>query len=292
MLGWPVRRPRAVRLAAERCVRTSVVRDPRNGPAYDLPPPPAEGMRTWILASVPRSGSTLLCRMLWETGGAGAPKEYLNPAQIRDWEVRLGESLWVRARHRALVGPLTVLAGRGRWDDCRLAAYLSRLRSRRSTSEGWFGLKLHYHHFRRFFLEPGRSVERFLGPTRWVAIRRRDRLAQAVSWARALQSGRWASHQRPRWPAVYCRPQIEWLQRRIVEQESGWERYFERERIEPLRLEYEDLAADPEAAVRRVLRFLGLERAETMAVARPPIRRQADERSARWIARYRARATA
>lgn len=241
-----------------------------------------------MLASVPRSGSTLLCRMLWETGGAGAPKEYLNPVQIRDWEARLGATLWARTRHRLLVGPLAMLGGRGRWDERRLAAYLERIRLRRTGAEGWFGLKLHYHQLRRFFLEPGRRVEDFLGETRWVAIRRRDQVAQAVSWARALQTGRWASHQRSAWPGVYCRPLIESLRRRIVEHESGWDRYFEREGIEPLRIDYEDLAAHPDATVRRVLHYLGREDAELAPVARPPLARQADRRSARWAARYRA----
>ena len=57
--------------------------DPRNGPAFDLPTPHSP-RRTYVIASTPRTGSTLLARALWDTGLVGAPKEYLNPMQIRD----------------------------------------------------------------------------------------------------------------------------------------------------------------------------------------------------------------
>ena len=118
--------------------------DPRNGPEWDLPPPQGP-QRSYVVASSPRTGSTLLCRALWDSGLAGAPKEYLNPMQLRDWELRFGAR-----RYRWVRGPLLGLVGRVRWPEPRLAGHLERVRQRRSSG-GWFGLKLHGHHRRRFF---------------------------------------------------------------------------------------------------------------------------------------------
>lgn len=255
--------------------------DPRNGPAFDLPP--AAATRTWVLASTPRTGSTLLCRMLWDTGRVGAPKEYLNPMQVRDWEVRLGTAA-ARWRHRALRGPLLALAGCSGWSDARLRAHLDRVRARRTGPTGWFGLKVHHHHFRDAFLAPGRAVEPFLGPVTWVRITREDRLAQAISWARALQTGRWAGHQRAWLPPVYSRRRIAACLARVEAAEQGWDTFFAARGIEPLAVTYETLVADPGRVARRVLAHLG-EPAGT-ALPEPPLARQADHVTAAWRSRF------
>ena len=246
--------------------------DPRNGGAFDLP---RQAGRLYVIASTPRTGSNLLSRALWDTGRAGAPKEYLNPMQLRDWEVRLGSPL-SRLRHLPLRGPLLVLVHR--WDRPRLAAHLDRVRARR-TSNGWFGLKLHHHHLRRWDL--GDALE----GARWVHLRREDRVAQAVSWARALQTGQWAAHQRPWLPPRYDRRWVDGALRRIEEGEAGWARYFASRRIEPLSLTYEQVTSDLGGAVRAVLRHLGV----TEVVAAPPagLTRQADALSEEWARRYR-----
>ena len=109
--------------------------DPRNGSPFDLSPP-KEDPRVWVMASVPRSGSTLLCRLLWDTGGVGAPKEYLNPMQLRDWEVRFGASPLVRLGYGLLRGRAVALARGMGWSRERLRAHLRRVRERRSDSSG------------------------------------------------------------------------------------------------------------------------------------------------------------
>ncbi len=261
--------------------------DPRNAESFDLPAP-ASPRRPWVLASVPRSGSTLLCRVLWDTGGVGAPKEYLNPMQLRDWEVRLGTSALSRFGYGLLRGPAVGLArGRG-WSRDRLVAHLERVRRRRSDSSGRFGLKLHYHHFESWFLARQWDPEEILAPVRWIRIYRKDRLAQAVSWARALQTGRWAHHQRSLAPAFYRPNQISRLLAEIERQEAGWDAFFAARGIEPLRTSYEDVSGDLAGTVRRVLHHLEVPGAASACVAAPDLRPQADELNARWIARYRA----
>lgn len=246
--------------------------DPRNGPGWDLPAPEAPP-RTYVVASTPRTGSTLLCRMLWDAGCLGAPKEYLNPMQLRDWEVRLGTPA-SRLRHRLLSGRRLALVGPA-WSQARLAAHLDRVRQRRSGG-GWFGLKLHHHH-----------RDRLTGPVdRWIFLTRTDRIAQAVSWARALQSGQWIGGGAPR-EVRYSR----WLIQRcldcIVSGEAGWEAHFLHMGVEPLRLRYEMLASAPESTMCAVLAHLAVSDTSESATVEPTLVSQTDATSSAWIARFK-----
>lgn len=253
--------------------------DPRNGPDWDTPPCP--GARVYVIASTPRTGSTLLARMLWDSGAVGAPKEYLNPMQIRDWEVRLGSPI-SRVTHGLLRGPAVGLAGRGWWSDARLSEHLRRVRVRRSGG-GWFGMKVHWHHWERFFVGPGRDPTAWLGPIRWIRVRRSDRVAQAVSWVRAWQTGAWIRAQPARLPAVYDRRSITARLADIDAGEAGWDAVMVGQ--QPIEVEYEALAADPIAVTRTVLGALG---APSARPGPPALARQADAVSAAWIERYRA----
>jgi len=155
---------------------------------------------------------------------------------------------------------------------------------------GWFGLKLHHHHRVQWFDDAGRDLDAFLAPVRWVRITRVDRVAQAVSWARALQTGQWASWQRPWLPPVYDRRAIATRLAAIDAAEAGWDTFFAARRITPVRVTHEALVADREATVRSVLRALDVPDADACPVPLPDTRPQADATSAAWVARFRSEA--
>ena len=260
--------------------------DPRNGEAFDLPRAQVPG-RTYVVASTPRTGSTLLCRLLWDLGCAGAPKEYLNPMQMRDWEVRLGESRLWSLCCSLLRGPAVGLLGQRHWTREELGRYIDRVRQRRTSVDGLFGIKIHRHHFEKFLAEDKTLLEESLAPRQWIFLRREDRVAQAVSWSRALQSGRWAAHQKFALPVVYRRRQIRQLVERIDREEAAWNGYFRAERIEPLRLRYEDLVADRASVLRTVLEFLEVPDAAGIPLPEPDLEQQSDGLNRAWIERYR-----
>ncbi|MGE4653001.1 MAG: Stf0 family sulfotransferase [Myxococcota bacterium] len=254
--------------------------DPRNGPDFDLPSS-SSAPRSYVIAATPRTGSTLLCRGIWDTGLAGAPKEYFNPVQLRDWELRFGAPR-SRLLQRALRGPGLALVGRRGWTPERLRAHWLRVRAHRSAASGWCGLKLHRHHRERLF--GAEKLEDLLGEIRWIRITRRDRLAQAVSWSRALRTGRFASHQRGWLPPLYRRRHIEACLRALEEQEAAWD--AELAGCEVLSLVYEDLVADWPQGLRAVLCWLSLPGADAVELPEPALPRQADARTARWIDRF------
>lgn len=122
---------------------------------------------------------------------------------------------------------------------------------------------------------------------RFVWIRRADLVAQAVSWSRAIQGGRWWSGDtRPEGPLRYDVEQLDGLVRVIGEHDDGWRARFERHGVQPHEVGYEELASEPVAVASGVLAFLGLQADPVTLV--PRNEPQADELNADWAARYRA----
>ncbi len=255
--------------------------DPRNGPDWDLPTFTGT-LQPYVIASSPRTGSTLLARLLWDTGLVGAPKEYLNPMQLRDWGTRFAPRRTRQALSH-LRGHAVGLAGRPPLCP-NMAEHLSQVIQRRTGPQGHFGLKLHFHHFEQHCTG---GMARLLGaPPRWIHITRRDRLAQAISWDRAMQSGRWAAHQQgPKLPERYSKRRIQGALDRIQAQEDGWALQLADQPV--LRLSYEDLVADKLGQLVRCLAWLGVDTTE-LTLPEDGLRKQRDAVSADWKRRFQA----
>ena len=137
--------------------------------------------RSYMVCSVPRCGSSLLCELLCNTGIAGAPTEFFDPEQMGQF--------------------------RERWRAPTQAEYLARLLERKTSPNGVFGIKVHWGQLGAA-LGDSDPAEVFPG-LRYVHIHRADELRQAISWVRALQTSQWASTHEARATAVFDREQIE-----------------------------------------------------------------------------------
>jgi LPS sulfotransferase NodH len=117
-------------------------------------------------------------------------------------------------------------------------------------------------------------------------VRRADKVGQAVSLWRAVQTRAWSSQDDPgeRTP-VYDHRGIAHLLARLEAHDAAWITWFGANDLAPLTVTYERFDAAYDATMHQVLDHLGLA-ADT--IPPPPIQRQADERSARWAARFRA----
>jgi LPS sulfotransferase NodH len=78
---------------------------------------------------------------------------------------------------------------------------------------------------------------------------------------------------------------INYLVRELTAHDASWDAYFLGLGYEPLKLTYEELAADTEGVVRRVLEHLGIPVPETLTAAVPRLSVQADEVSEEWVRR-------
>lgn len=237
---------------------------------YDFPYRPGPPDRPYMLATVPRTGSSYFSHLLWQTGCLGAPLEYLNfvpsgPARFAVEQPQAQAELW-----RSIL---------------RL----------RTSPNGVFGVKCFSLQMRELqqrnpnLLREVFSMLLLRGAeTRVVRLKRRDRTAHAISYARAIQSGIWRKEQEAGGGASveYSRPAVDQARAFLDRQESDWDALFNELRIEPLTLWYEDVAGRPGEAVRSVTAYLGVALDPAAVVAIPHVERQAEKDSKRWIGLY------
>jgi trehalose 2-sulfotransferase len=246
-------------------------------------------VRTYFVCATPRSGSTLLCKSLAATGVAGRPEEYFErlrhsglPRQPREYFERIGDD------------PLLALLPETRRGDpagADLERELPRYLAEGTTPNGVFGAKLMWGYFGDLLARLGttpdgpaleRLTERF-GPIRWIHVTRADKVAQAVSLWRAVQTRAWSAADAPETHPVYDARAIAHLRDQLAGQDAAWRAWFDANAIEPLRVEYERFVADHAATLGSVLAHLGL---EVERIPDPPMDRQGDARSDRWVARF------
>ncbi len=211
---------------------------------------------TFVVASSPRSGSNVFCEALARTGRLGAPIEYFN----------LGTCVQL------------VMT----WGAGSLADYGRAMVRRRTTSNGVFGLKLHYNQ-----CEALMSKKVSLDPTAWVMIERADVVAQGVSLAKAMQTRAWNSFGRAAVVPAYDFGQIAVSVQFVRANNAGWERYFDERGISPLRFLYEEVVMDPDASAQRVIELLMLGDDTATEMSTPHYLRQSDQTNEEWIALYR-----
>jgi trehalose 2-sulfotransferase len=110
---------------------------------------------------------------------------------------------------------------------------------------------------------------------------------QSRSWRgeRADSDPRGSGDRPPRGGAVYSYEGIDHLVKRFEADDLGWNDFFAVNELEPLRIDYEDLAADRIGTVRTVLSLVCASLPEGWS-APEPIRRQSDATSDQWVAAY------
>jgi LPS sulfotransferase NodH len=247
------------------------------------------GVRTYFVCATPRSGSTLLCRSLAATGIAGRPDEYFErlrhsglPREPREYFETIADPSVLALLPETRAGDPT---------GADLDRELPRHLAAGTTPNGVFGAKLMWGYFGDFLARLGttpdgsaveRLTERF-GPIDWIHVTRGDKVAQAVSLWRALQTRAWSADDAPETRPVYDAHGIAHLRDQLIEQDAAWRAWFAAKSLDALVVEYERFAADHAATLRDVLAHLGLEVAR---IPDPPMDRQGDEHSDRWVERF------
>jgi LPS sulfotransferase NodH len=227
-----------------------------------LPEHPASPTSSYFICSGQRSGTWLLSGLLDSTGVAGHPHEYFEPG--------------------------TEQANRRRWRvGCGFAEYLGAVFSVGTTENGVFASSVMWPSFASLLKRLPDLIERVFPQPRYVFLWREDVVAQAVSWARAVQTGYYHHWDTPAGAARFDFDQIDALVREASANSASWRRWFAENEIEPLTVRFEDLVEEKERVVRGVLSFLGIDLPEGAAIAERTTR-TADDASEKWAARYRA----
>ncbi len=243
--------------------------------------------RTYIICATPRSGSTLLCDLLTETGVAGRPDSFFN-FDAFDW-------------------PNYFNLSTAKWNDNYDfdQSYLDAVLEYGTNNTSVFGMRLMWEslgdlekRLESFFPGLPNDHARFrsaFGEPVYLYLCREDKVAQAVSDLRAEQTGlwhRWADGtERERLKssgkAVYDAQALAQLVEVAHEHDAAWVKWFADNEITPVHFTYESLAVDPQETLATVLSALGLD-ATLAKNIKPKTAKLADDKSREWINRFRA----
>lgn len=216
----------------------------------------------YLICTHPRSGSTYLCQLLESTGKLGRPRDYFNAGPVGSIpDPETPQDPAEQYRH-----------------------YLATA----ATDNGVLGAKMFWFDFARLAKA---GLAQHVREHRIVILERADKLAQAISSSRALRSGKmWASAAASDEHVEYDYAHIRVRLAGVLRADAVW-RQFAAENGEPaLRLVYEDVVDDPQAAVDRIARHIGIAQPVPIDRDHVEVRVQRDARSAEWHARFLAEA--
>ena len=229
-----------------------------------------EPPRSYVLCGTPRTGSTLLCSLLYSTGVLGRPESYFREPDEVAWAARFG-----------------LATEGGRVQDYR--AFVNAAHGAGASDNGVFGVRIMWGSLERVIEGlggvPGEYdlpiLEEALGLLTFVHLRREDIAAQAVSWCRAEQTGHWQ-----RGDAIARAPHQDVARARVLtgtirEHNAAWRAWFEANGIEPHTVTYEQLVGDRQRVVQGIAAKLAVELPSGWR-PRSPHRKQADGLNRVW----------
>jgi LPS sulfotransferase NodH len=186
-------------------------------------------------------------------------------------------------------------------ETAHIEQYAAWLFQDRSTPNGVFGAKIMPGQFRdlcamttprRAGRNPHAGLQSIFPGLRYVWMRRRDKLRQAISYVRADQTGQWFQREGgvhlPRPKPRFDQEAIDLRLREIESEERQWLNFFDISRVTPVTVVYEDLAYDYEATAKRTLKQLGISLPRQLWFGQRQLLRQADGRTDDWVRRFKA----
>ena len=233
--------------------------------------------RCYVVCTIPRSGSNLLTDGLRDTRRAGMPKQFFLPKDESRYAAEFGIDR--AADYAAYVRAIVDTKIRNEVFGFKLMSwYLDDFLARLREAHG-FGNSTPSD------LELLRSA---FPRVRFLRIVRRHKLRQALSTARALQTGLWKVQ---KGKSIVREPEfdpdlIEQSLHEAERQEKIWDDFFRRIGINPFNVEYEKLCRDYERTIRAALNFLRIKLPAGARVGPPATTRQADEISRMWEERF------
>lgn len=230
----------------------------------------------YLICATHRVGSSLLCEALANTGLAGRPAEYF-------W--RDTRKMWSE-----------------RWGIHSFREYLTGVKKHTTTPNGVFGTKTsweclqdlvqnarelpEYHN-----LSTPDLLESIFPNLHYVYMSRRDKVRQAVSLWRAVQTRVWTETfgktANPAREPEFDFERIEYWRQYNHRNEKAWKAFFAENGIMPHTVDYQDLVDDYESTAIEILRYLGVSIPVDIVFGPRRLKKQADELSEEWVQRYR-----
>lgn len=171
------------------------------------------------------------------------------------------------------------------------------------TKNGVMGTKFHRSQFQNFqkmarnslsFLElpltDGEVTEIFFPNAKYLFLQRKQKIRQAISYSKALQTGIWnettdqdQDYKKYVLPALYDREHIEACFDMLLADDFAWNNFLETNGFRSLHIWFNDLVTNYEAKMKEIYSYLGVKGSETIT---PLLRQQSNEESLEWEKRF------
>src|SRR4030066_841858 len=224
---------------------------------HDMPAP-REVLLRYAICSTPRSGSHFLGHLMKQGIKIGHPLEYFHEEHFKTWQKRSASS-----KHTHI---------------------LPYLESIRTTPNGAFGMKVHFRHLQT--LEQHIKTRDFIDTYKHVYVLRKNTLAQAVSYARASQTGAWISGMPEIRKPSYDRLLIIEKLREIHRDNASWECLFSLYQANFHKIYYEDLVTNTKQTLKDVANFLNIKASDILIPEVSLPKQQSDSINKDWIERF------
>ncbi len=261
---------------------------------------------SYLVCATQRSGSTLLCELLKGTEVAGVPDEFFEA--LRTTGLRRQPRQYFEDPAVADLAERLAPIDTGRPEQPGEFEGWFRYALQRGTSRnGVFGSKMMWNYFDDFrarvaelpemgALAFNEALDQIFPRLRIIFVRRRDKVSQAVSLWKALQTQQWRTESESdlkqtvdgnghRSSVGYDYRAIKHLVDELHRWDARWEDWFHATGREPIRVIYEEFTNSRAVTVGRVLDELGIDPPEPDGQG--PMKRQADDLSRDWVSRFR-----
>jgi LPS sulfotransferase NodH len=230
-----------------------------------------------MVCAIARTGSNLLCDGLHATRRAGRGQQYFLPKFEED-----------------VGGKYGLDAGKD------FAGYVNGVMESSSFGNRVFSFKIMGWYLQEFVNRlratgafgdgsDSKVLEAAFPRLQFVQILRRNKLQQAISKARAMQTGLWKIQEgnealrEPEFDAALIGKCLD----DVHKHEAIWTEFYSREKISAFPVWYEDLCTNYEAVIRSVLEFLKIKLPRGASIEPPRTIRQSDGISQEWERRWR-----
>jgi trehalose 2-sulfotransferase len=231
-------------------------------------------IKSYLICATPRSGSSLLCEALRNTGLAGNPDEYFGPMHVERWNER--------------------------WQTHSEIEYLEKAISYSKGATNVISMKIMRVYWRNFlgylYLAKGSAgltefeiLKHWFPNLHFIFITRHDKVRQGISWLKFLQGSawHWIDGEPQKLENWEFEPDV--VQDFIVQttaHETAWLEFFRKNEIKPFTVVYEDLVSSYEETAKTILKHLRIDHPVNLKFGERQFKKQADELTDEWVERY------
>ena len=235
---------------------------------------------SYLVCTAHRTGSNLLNELLTQTGVAGFPAEFFYKDFQEEWSAKYSISSF--------------------------AEYVEKIPTMTCTPNGVFGAKIMAGEHFNGFLNQLKELPRFKGQelsdaqiihklfpnTKYIWLTRRDKVRQAISFYKAVITGKWASNERARqteFTSDNLQFNFDSIHHQMVKYtlyDAMWQQFFNKASVKPLTIIYEDFVTSKEETVKSVLNYLNIPIPKNLQIREAEHRKLANHTTEVWVNKY------